>query len=270
MNTLNNTLSKIKIKKEHDIKRIYSINESNLDKYDNIITVNPAFTSILKNKYPNKNIYYIPNCIGANNLYYIPNKCNNISKINYLGKEYDYNLKILDNLISSINPNIKFIYIGRIEEYKNIINLIEVFKSIENCSLILIGSNTENININHNNIIYIDHLCNEECMKIMKMNDVLVNISLTESFPMIILEAGLNKLCCYISDLPGLKTIFEDCCIYSLNHYDQNIIKKDLLNIINNKNIIYEYGNKLYNLIKKNYNTDYYHQYLYQLQLYIN
>jgi len=266
--TLNNTLSKIKIKREHDIKNIYTINESNLDKYNNIITVNPAFTLILTKKYPNKNIYYIPNCISYSfPKFYIPKENNNTPKINYLGKEYDYNLNVFENILESINPIIKFIYIGRIEEYKNVINLIEVLKTIENCSLTLIGSNIENININHNNIIYINHLCNDECMKIMKINDVLINISLTESFPMVILEAGLNKLCCYISDLPGLKTIFNDCCIYSSNHYDQNIIKNDLLNIINNKNIIYEYGNKLYNLVKKNYNTDYYHQYLYQLQL---
>jgi len=265
--TLNDTLSKIKIKREYDIKKIYASNESNLDKYNNIITVNPAFTSILKNKYSEKNIYYIPNCIGDSSIYHIPKENDNISKINYLGKEYEYNLKVLENITSNINPIIKFIYIGRIEEYKNVINLIEAFKSIEKCSLIMIGSNTENIDINHDNIIHIDYLCNDECMKIMKMNDVLINISLTESFPMVILEAGLNKLCCYISDLPGLRTIFEDCCIYSSNHYDQNIIKNDLLNIINNKSMIYEQGNKLYNLVKKNYNTDYYHQYLYQLQL---
>ena len=101
----------------------------------------------------------------------------------------------------------------------------------------------------------------------MKNHDVLINISLTESFPMVILEAGLNKLCCYISDLPGLKTIFEDCCFYATDHLNPLLIKEDLLKIINNKNIIYEQSNKLYNLVKNNYNTKIYHQYLYQLQI---
>ena len=266
--TLNQTLSKFNIINSEFIKRTYSANENNLSHFDNIITINPAFTKILTKKYPRKNIYYIPNCIGESNLFSISvisdhKQCN----ILFNKKYYNYDILLLDNIINSINPIIKFIYIGRVEDYKNINNLIEAFKMIDNCSLTLVGSNKELINTDYHNIIHVEHISNDECMKIMKNHDVLINISLTESFPMVILEAGLNKLCCYISDLPGLKTIFEDSCLYATDHLNPLLIKEDLLKIINNKNIIYEQSNKLYNLVKNNYNTQIYHQYLYQLQI---
>lgn len=247
LETLNCTLNKINIKYNNIIKEIYSKNENIINEYNNIIVVNPEYGSILKKKYINKNITYIPNCIKI--------------------QDSVYNIESLQSKLNSLNPSLKLIYIGRVEEYKNINILINTIILFPNISLTIIGTNYENINLNYNNIIYFEKINNNEISNYLVLHDMLINISLTESFPMVILEAGSNKLCCYISKLKGFTDIFEDCCFYSTNHLSINAIKKDLLYILNNKDIIYNMGLKLYNLINDNYNINYYHQYLYQLSI---
>ena len=271
IHTIDEIFNNIEINKEKEsfIKDIYKTNANRLIHYNNIIAVNPEFAVLLKNKYPEKNIYYIPNCINTNNIYdnkiIIQNKYNN--KITNNDVEIDYSIENLNNILRNLKPTVKFIYVGRVEEYKNIKTLINAFKLIKNATLTIIGSNFDNIDIKHENIIYINHLQNNLVIDCIKYHDVLVNISLTESFPMVLLEAGVNKLCCYISRLKGLYDIFDDNVIYATNHYDVTSTKNDIENIINNKNIIQEKGNMLYNHIMDNYIVEHYHQYLYQLQI---
>lgn len=265
INLINKITSKSILSSGKTVSDIYIKNENILNNYDKIICLNPEFAKKLSAKYQTKEIYYIPNCVNINNSI-ISHKSGN-SNINYNGSISEFSISNLYETLYKINPIIKFIYVGRIEEYKNVHTLIDAIKDIKNVSLTLIGPKLDNIFTNYENIIYIEKLNNNECIECMKAHDVLINISLFECFPMVLLEAGINKLCCYISNLSGFSDIFKDTCIYAKNHYNAGSVKNDLLQLINNPKLIKIKGQELYDLIIDNYNLEKYHQYLYQLEI---
>jgi glycosyltransferase involved in cell wall biosynthesis len=177
--------------------------------YNKIIVVNPKLSEIYNKKYKDKDILYIPTCIGSeikNNIFH--------SKLYYNNTAYNFDKTILKSILNKLNKYINIVYIGRMENFKNIITIIESIKNIDNISLTLIGSISDKTLINrYNNVIFIDKISNNEINNCFDLFDITINLSLFEGLPQIVLESGLNKKTCILSNLFGFK---------ELNHYGKH------------------------------------------------
>jgi len=109
------------------------------------------------------------------------------------GVEVDF---INENIASHKEPYTKFVFLGRAERRKGIIELNEVIRQlIEEKKIVhfeFIGPIPEELKINHSSIIYVGEIRDSQKIKsILQQADVLVCPSWSEGFPNVILEAML-------------------------------------------------------------------------------
>ena len=262
-------IHKIKYSKlDNNYKKIFEDTYNNyinkIKIYNKLIVLNPKLSEIYNKKYKDKDIIYIPTCIGSeikNNIYN--------SKLYYKNVEYIFNKTILKSILNNLNKYINIVYIGRIEKFKNIITIIESIKNIDNISITLIGSICDkDIIKNYDNIIYITKISNIELNSCFELFDITINLSLFEGLPQVVLESGLHSKTCILSNLFGFKELFKNTCYYIDNYENIDHVNKEIIKIISDKNDIIKKGKELYDLVKLEYYIDEYNRYLNVLELF--
>jgi len=167
---------------------------------DAVIALTEDMKNHLKNIYE-REILIIPNGID-------------LSKFEYLSKDNYYK-------VFGFDKNIKIIlYVGSFRPVKGLKYLIEAMKIIGNKEkrLFIIGHGKEkddlenqvkNLNL-EDCITFIGKIPNQEVFKYMASSDVFVLPSLSEGFPIVILEAMASGLPIVATKVRGLPEIFKD------------------------------------------------------------
>ena len=124
----------------------------------------------------------------------------------------------LKNKYSIKENEIVFMFIGRLNIDKGILDLAETFKYLfskySNIKLFLIGPDEENITekigelINNQNVVRLDYVSNPQ--EILNVADILVLPSYREGFGTIVIEAASIGIPCIASDIYGLKDAIVD------------------------------------------------------------
>ncbi|NMC51229.1 glycosyltransferase family 4 protein [Candidatus Kuenenbacteria bacterium] len=134
---------------------------------------------------------------------------------------WGYNAKT-QNPINKIQRKKQILYIGRVEEKKNIRNLIKGFqifsKEHPDCKLILAGKIDERFKIYDlglKNIELLNYITEEKKHELLRESAVLVLVSKEEGFGFPILEAFDFGLPVVASDIPVLREIGGDACLYA-------------------------------------------------------
>lgn len=182
----------------------------------------------------------------------------------------DKTFKIRDNYFS--NGTIHFLDVGKYREYKNHFFLVDVFEKIKSqikgvdIKLTIIGqlSNSDEEEYYTRLKDYIKEKALEDVIETRKnipfremkdlytKQDVLLLPSTYESAGMVILEAMENGLCVVASIYCGLSSYLEEYqCGYTFDIKDTTDLEKILLDLINQKELIRQNGNKGIEIIRK-------------------
>ncbi len=214
-------------------------------KYDLEITVDRKF---LEYKNVNKPVY-IPNGVDVERF----------EKFFYL-KEY------------KINRNFQILFVGRFDRIKGVhillqsINLLKNFLRKKNVIIKLIGYGYEEKffknfakRLKLEDIVFFKgKLFGEELIKEYMLSDLFVLPSLSEGFPLTILEAWAAKLPVLVSNVGEIPFIVKDGYNgFLVNPGDVNDLTEKLRLILDmDKDYLKKIGERGYNLVKKNYDWD--------------
>ncbi len=152
-----------------------------------------------------------------------------------------------------------FLYLGRINKEKGIVELTRAFKEIENNKnifLVFVGAledkNFKSLFRNNKKILYFDFT--EKPEDWFSFSDILCLPSHREGFGTVVIEAascGTPSLC---SNIYGLKdAIVNNKTGFLHKVEDKNDIKKKMLYIISNKKLVKKYGNLAKKRVIKNF-----------------
>ncbi|HPA25748.1 MAG TPA: glycosyltransferase family 1 protein [bacterium] len=119
----------------------------------------------------------------------------------------------------------QFLYIGRIEEKKNITNLIKAFKIFHATNpeykLILAGKIDEEFKKNHNSLFtihnsiqFLGYIPEEKKQELLSESIALIHVPFEEGFCFPMLEAFDFSLPVVASDIPVLREVGGDACLY--------------------------------------------------------
>jgi glycosyltransferase involved in cell wall biosynthesis len=190
---------------------------------------------------------------------------NGISESFYKNYEVDINKKYSFFENNNINTFI-YIFIGRINKDKGINELVEVFHNINtiytNTKLILVGPfeddldpvNTNTKNIIHTNENIISTGFQNDIRFYLELSNVLILPSYREGFPRVLLEAGVFKKPCIVSNINGNNEIIKD----NFNGFifeNKNSIElmKCMLHVYLNKDNLEYMQNNAFDYIKNNF-----------------
>jgi len=192
---------------------------------------------------------------------------NGISESFYTNYEVDINKKYSFFENNNINVNtFIYIFIGRINKDKGINELVEVFHNINtiytNTKLILVGPfeddldpvNTNTKNIIHTNENIISTGFQNDIRFYLELSNVLILPSYREGFPRVLLEAGIFKKPCIVSNINGNNEIIKD----NFNGFifeNKNSIElmKSMLHVYLKKDNLEYMQNNAYDYIKNNF-----------------
>lgn len=113
------------------------------------------------------------------------------------------------------DQTISFIFVGRINEDKGIVELIHSFNEIEsvNVRLIILGD-IDSEKLKKYFLYSVDNNCNifyesfkKDIRPFLQISDCLVLPSYREGFPNVLLQAGAMRLPCIVTDIPGSNEI---------------------------------------------------------------
>jgi glycosyltransferase involved in cell wall biosynthesis len=192
---------------------------------------------------------------------------NGISENFYKNYEVDINKKICFFEENNINfDTFIFIFIGRINNDKGINELVDVFYNLNiiysNTKLILIGPfeddldpitpKTKNLIESSENIITTGF--QNDIRFYLELSNVLILPSYREGFPRVLLEAGIFKKPCIVSNINGNNEIIKD----NFNGFifeNKNSIElmKCMLQVYSNKDNIEYLQNNAFDYIKNNF-----------------
>ncbi|ANJ69834.1 glycosyltransferase [Latilactobacillus curvatus] len=151
------------------------------------------------------------------------------------------------------NENI-FIYVGEINERKNVNYILSSFKEESNNKLLVVGDGPKLNTLkkqysSQSNIVFIGRVSNPG--EYLQRSDCYVSASTSEGLPMAVLEAISYGLPVFLSDIDSHKEIIDNNnFIGSLFAFDTNKLSH-LFNrplILYDKNRIYNYGLKNFNI----------------------
>ncbi len=143
---------------------------------------------------------------------------------------------------------LNFLFIGRLEKKKGILNLVEASKLLSDegieFNLIIVGAGplSNQIKDESRKCKFIQYLgmitSTREMVSVYKMADVFVLPSESEGFPRVIYEAALNKNAIVVSDLKPIRYFFDNGnCLY-LRKNDTGSIVAVLRNLIKDRSVV--------------------------------
>ncbi len=163
-------------------------------------------------------------------------------KVTYFG----YQRQISHRSSSLVNKKKQFLYIGRVENKKNISNLINAFKIFyqqhPDYKLILAGKPGKGFNKikvlidKYKFIDYRGYISAEEKDFLLKSSSALVLLSKYEGFGFPILEAFDYQLPVLAADIPVLREVGGEACLFAPPS-DLSVIAKKMESIIINKEL---------------------------------
>lgn len=264
---IDDDIEKITITDKNGIKmEINDLKSINVRNSDIIIFYTPHFHSLHKyfETCTNKIYYYVNDsckpkiCTDMQNgskyfetSFWIPNTVNTNNFVNYQNRNLD--VKEHDK------EHVKFIYVGNIQYCKNVHTLIEIFNALKtrwDISLTLVGENLDNIDTKYDGITHISHIDKSELLDIYINHDIYICLSETKSLPLSHLEAGGLGLCCIISDIPGMRDIFDDDVFYVKNYIDVDKSVNEIEDVLKNNDEINKTKQRIQERISKQYSEN--------------
>lgn len=173
------------------------------------------------------------------------------------GVEKDF----ISSSISGVHGTItKFVYLGRAERRKGIIELTEVLKKLisENQSFIFefIGPIPDSIKISHENIIYHGEIRDSQKIKtLLSKSDVLVCPSWSEGFPNVILEAMASGLAIIGTNVGAVASMVSDRNGWLIEPANQKELEEVLKKAMTSSNLDSKKENSL-RLVQSEFNWD--------------
>ncbi|HRG01133.1 MAG TPA: glycosyltransferase family 4 protein [Bacteroidia bacterium] len=152
--------------------------------------------------------------------------------------------EFIGSVIASHNePYRKFVFLGRAERRKGIIELKEVLKKLiqekQNFKFEFIGPIPDSMKINHDSIIYHGEIRDAQKIKsILSQNDVLVCPSWSERFPNVILEAMACGLAIIATDVGAIAAMVSNKNGWLIEPANKEQLEKTILEAINEKKLI--------------------------------
>ncbi len=156
------------------------------------------------------------------------------------GVEKDF----ISTSISSHNePYRKFVFLGRAERRKGIIELNEVLQKLtsqkQNFTFEFIGPIPDSMKIKHDSIIYHGEIRDAQKIKsLLSQNDILVCPSWSEGFPNVILEAMASGLAIIASDVGAIAAMVSDKNGWLIEPANKEQLETALIDAIQTKNLI--------------------------------
>lgn len=164
------------------------------------------------------------------------------------------------NIKDKTSQDIVITYASRIIKEKGILNLIDAFnivnKSHKNIKLIVAGEGplldeVLNSNKDNKNIIFTGKLTHDEMMSLYNSTDIFVHPSMyPEGLPTSILEAGLMKCAIIATNRGGTIEVIDNNINGLIVEENVNDLVKKLEKLLDNKNIIEEYKEKIHTKIQ--------------------
>ena len=177
-------------------------------------------------------------------------------------KKFKYNNSVRNSIrrkLKITKNDFIFLYLGRINKDKGIIDLVEAFKKIQNLYetfLVLVGpiedKNIRNLFKNNKKIIYISETSSPE--KWFSVADIFCLPSYREGFGSVIIEAGSCSMPTLGSNIYGINdAIIKDQTGFFHEAGNVNDIQKKMLFAIKNKKLLKKYGQKARRRVEKNF-----------------
>lgn len=183
---------------------IFNLNKISLNRIYNIAKTPYVFDELIKKRI--KNIKLIPVGLDLTDVRDLSNKDSRKLR-------EKYGLPLQDKLI---------LFVGRLEEYKNPLMALDIFKHIvkgnSRYSLLMVGngplkekiiSEVKNNSL-EDNFFYIEKVPNNEIGELYRTSDVLINMNDREIYGMSILEAMYQKCPVVAVEAPGPKFIIDN------------------------------------------------------------
>lgn len=137
----------------------------------------------------------------------------------------------------------KFVFLGRAERRKGIIELNEVLQKLipqnQNFKFEFIGPIPDSMKINHESIIYHGEIRDAQKIKsLLSQNDVLVCPSWSEGFPNVILEAMASGLAIIATNVGAIAAMVSNKNGWLIEPANKQQLEKALLEAIDSKDLV--------------------------------
>jgi glycosyltransferase involved in cell wall biosynthesis len=146
------------------------------------------------------------------------------------------------SIASHDGPNRKFVFLGRAERRKGIVELNYVLRKLisenQNFKFEFIGPIPDSMKINHKSIIYRGEIRDAQKIKsLLSQNDVLVCPSWSEGFPNVILEAMASGLAIIATNVGAIAAMVSDKNGWLIQPANKVQLEKALSEAINLKDL---------------------------------
>ena len=217
-----------------------------LNRADAIFCVSKHVEKFVLSISKNNNLYLLYN--GVDTSYF--RKINGIRKI-----KYKFNIPYNGFVVT---------FIGRLTESKGVQDLIKAVADLnQNILLVVAGDGPYSAELKklsnalHNKnfkIIFLGEINREQVVELLSITDIFVNPSYTEGMPTSLLEAGSVGCACIATDVGGTSEIInpgENSFLFPKS--DTHKLMENLRILIKNKEMRVSFGNKLNNIVTKNF-----------------
>jgi glycosyltransferase involved in cell wall biosynthesis len=156
------------------------------------------------------------------------------------------------------------LFIGRLNKYKNLDNLIEAFTSLKEFSLDIIGvgelenqlkEKVKKLNL-QTRVRFLGTIPNHKLPEIINQHEIFVLVSNMEGNPKVLLEAMSCGIACIGSNIPGINQIIQHKINGYLSGFDSKSIAAAIKELSENVELMKIIGNNARNEIVNKYNLN--------------